>query len=62
MKKVMKELLSTGAYLLGVLLLTWLIITFVGVRTVVDGDSMEPTLSNNDNLIVEVVDLNYSFF
>ena len=55
MKKVMKELLSTGAYLLGVLLLTWLIITFVGVRTVVDGDSMEPTLSNNDNLIVDKI-------
>lgn len=53
MKKVMKELLSTGLYLLIVLLLTWFIITFVGVRTVVDGDSMLPTLSDKDNLIVD---------
>lgn len=53
MKKVMKELLSTGLYLLIVLLVTWFIITFVGVRTVVDGDSMETTLSDGDNLIVD---------
>lgn len=53
MKKVVKELLSTGLYLLIVLLITWFIITFVGVRTVVDGDSMLPTLSDKDNLIVD---------
>ncbi len=59
MKKWMKELISTGAYLLGVLLLTWIIVTFVGVRTVVDGESMEPTLQNADNLIVDK--LSYRF-
>lgn len=53
MKKVMKELASTGLYLLIVLLITWFIITFVGVRTVVDGDSMLPTLTHGDNLIVD---------
>lgn len=53
MKKVMKELASTGLYLLIVLLITWFIITFVGVRTVVDGDSMLPTLNDKDNLIVD---------
>ena len=53
MKKVMKEIASTGLYLLIVLLITWFIITFVGVRTVVDGDSMLPTLNDKDNLIVD---------
>ena len=41
MSKVMKEMISTLAYLLGVLCLTWLVITFVGQRTEVDGSSME---------------------
>lgn len=53
MNKIMKEILSTGAYLLGVLCLTWLVITFVGQRTEVSGDSMEATLSDGDNLIVD---------
>ncbi len=55
MNKVLKELLSTGLYLLGVLVITWLVITYVGVRTEVDGSSMEPTLSHNDNLIVDKI-------
>lgn len=53
MNKVMKEMISTLLYLLGVLCLTWLVITFVGQRTEVDGASMEPTLSDGDNLIVD---------
>lgn len=59
MNKVMKEMISTLLYLLGVLCLTWLVITFVGQRTEVDGASMEPTLSNGDNLIVDK--LSYRF-
>lgn len=55
MNKVMKEIISTLSYLLGVLCLTWLIITFVGQRTEVDGSSMEPMLSNGDNLIVDKI-------
>lgn len=55
MNKVMKEMISTLAYLLGVLCLTWLVITFVGQRTEVDGESMEPMLSNGDNLIVDKI-------
>ena len=55
MNKVMKEMISTLAYLLGVLCLTWLVITFVGQRTEVDGNSMEPMLSNGDNLIVDKI-------
>ena len=55
MNKVMKEMISTLVYLLGVLCLTWLGITFVGQRTEVDGSSMEPMLSNGDNLIVDKI-------
>lgn len=54
-KKVLKELLSTGLYLLFVLLLTWLLITFVVQRTEVDGSSMEGTLSHGDNLFVDKI-------
>ena len=36
MNKFLKELLSTGVYLLIVLCLTYLVITFVGQRTEVE--------------------------
>lgn len=55
MNKVMKEMISTLMYLLCVLCLTWLVITFVGQRTEVDGGSMEPTLYHGDNLIVDKI-------
>ena len=55
MNKVLKELLSTGLYLLVVLALTYLVINYVGQRTEVDGESMESTLSNGDNLIVDKI-------
>jgi signal peptidase I len=54
-----KELLNTGLYLLCVLVFTWLLITFVIQRTEVDGHSMEPTLSDGDNLFVDK--LSYRF-
>ena len=55
MKKVLKDVLSTGLYLLVVLLITYLIILYVGQRTEVSGSSMEPTLSDGDNLIVDKI-------
>lgn len=55
MKKVIRELLDTGIYLLVVLVLTYLVITFVGQRTEVSGSSMETTLSHGDNLIVDKI-------
>lgn len=55
MNKVMKELLSTGLYLLIVLCATYLLIHYVGQRTEVDGASMETTLSDGDNLIVDKI-------
>lgn len=58
-KKVLKELLGTGLYLLGILLASLFIVTFIIQRTTVDGQSMEPTLQNNDNLFVDK--LSYRF-
>lgn len=55
MKKVLREILSTSLYLLVVLCLTYLVIHFVGQRTEVSGSSMEPKLSNEDNLIVDKI-------
>lgn len=55
MKSVIREILSTSLYLLVVLCLTYLVITFVGQRTQVIGSSMETTLSDGDNLIVDKI-------
>ena len=55
MKKMLKEILSTSLYLLTVLLITYLLIHFVGQRTQVVGSSMESTLSDGDNLIVDKI-------
>ena len=55
MKKVLREILSTSLYLLGVLCVVYLVIHFVGQRTQVQGSSMEPTLSSEDNLIVDKI-------
>ena len=54
-KSVIKEILSTSVYLLCVLIVTYLIIHYVGQRTEVQGSSMEPTLQNADNLIVDKI-------
>lgn len=53
MKNVLKEILGFSIYLLIILALTYLVITFVGQRTVVHGESMENTLYDGDNLIVD---------
>lgn len=59
MNRIMRELLNTAIYLLCVLGAVWLVITFVGQRTEVEGASMENTLHNEDNLIVDK--LSYRF-
>ena len=60
MKKVLRELFSTGLYLLVVLLLTSLVIRYIGQRTMVEGISMEPTLYDGDNLILYKVTYRFS--
>ena len=52
-KAILKEIGSTLLYIVVVLGITWLVITFVGQRTEVNGSSMDPTLSDNDTLIVD---------
>ncbi len=55
MSKKLKKILSTSLYLLVVLALTFLIVTYVGQRTKVIGSSMEPMLEDGDNLIVDKI-------
>ena len=55
-----KEVLSWVFYIAFVLVLTWVIITFVGQRTRVDGRSMMNTLHDGDNLIVEKLSYRFS--
>ena len=59
MNRIMRELLNTAIYLLCVLGAVGLVIPFVGQRTEVEGASMENTLHNGDNLIVDK--LSYRF-
>lgn len=55
-----KEILSWVFYILFVIVLTYVIIHFVGQRTVVDGRSMNATLNDGDNLIVEKLSYRFS--
>ena len=54
-KSILKELGGWLIYILVIIGLTYLIITFVGQRTRVSGHSMETTLSDGDNLIVDKI-------
>lgn len=60
MKNVLKEILSTSIYLLVVLCAAYFIITYVGQRTQVSGSSMETTLSDGDNLIVDKISYRFN--
>lgn len=55
MNKVLKEVLNISIYILVILVLTYCAVVFVGQRTSVIGSSMEPTLSDGDNLIVDKI-------
>ena len=50
---ILRELLGWLLYILIIVGLTYVIITYVGQRTRVSGQSMETTLSDGDNLIVD---------
>lgn len=54
-KSIFRELLGWLLYIAVIVGLSILIITFVGQRTRVEGQSMETTLSNGDNLIVDKI-------
>lgn len=55
MKKVLREILSTSLYFLVVIVAIYLTIHYVGQRTQVQGESMEPALEDGDNLIVDKI-------
>ncbi|MEG1945833.1 MAG: signal peptidase I [Lachnospiraceae bacterium] len=50
-----KETISFVLYILAVFVITYLVIHYVGQRTQVSGTSMEYTLSDGDNLIVDKI-------
>lgn len=54
-KGIIRELLGWIVYIVVILGLTYFIVTFVGVRTRVSGSSMETTLSDSDQLIVDKI-------
>ena len=54
-EKELREILGWIVYILIVICATYLIVTFVGQRTKVSGDSMLPTLHSEDNLIVDKI-------
>ena len=54
-KRALKECIGFVIYLLVIFLATFLVIRYVGQRTKVSGSSMESTLSDGDNLIVDKI-------
>ena len=53
MKEIIKELAGWLLYIVLIIAFTWFVATFVGQRTEVSGSSMETTLSDKDQLIVD---------
>lgn len=53
MKEIIKELAGRLLYIVLIIAFTWFVVTFVGQRTEVSGSSMETTLSDKDQLIVD---------
>lgn len=59
-KSLGRELLGWLVYFAVIIGLTYFIITFVGQRTTVSGSSMETTLSDGDNLIVDKISYRFN--
>jgi len=51
----LKRVLSFSLYLLMILIITFLMITFVVEKTVVDGDSMKPELHDKDVVLIDKI-------
>ena len=56
---IVKDLISLALYILAIVAICWLILTYVGQRTEVSGDSMNDTLHNGDSLWIDK--LSYHF-
>ena len=59
LKSTAQNILGTIAYIIGVCVFVFLILHFVGQRTVVNGSSMDTTLANGQNLVMDK--LSYRF-
>lgn len=58
-RSIWKELFGWILYIVIIIGLTFLIITYIGQRTRVSGSSMETTLSDGDNLIVDKISFRF---
>ena len=56
---MMKEILSTILYIVVMCLLVFLILRYVGQRTVVNGDSMDNTLADGQSLIMNKISYHF---
>uniref|UniRef100_UPI004028C5F7 signal peptidase I n=1 Tax=Coprococcus sp. TaxID=2049024 RepID=UPI004028C5F7 len=56
---IVKDLISLAIYILAIVAVCWLILTYVGQRTEVSGDSMNDTLHDGDSLWIDK--LSYRF-
>ncbi len=57
---IQREILSWLLYIVAIVGITYLIVTYVGQRTEVSGNSMYPTLHNEDNLIVDKISYRFT--
>lgn len=57
---ILREISSTILCILCATIITYIIVTFVGQRTLVYGHSMESTLSDHDNLIVDKISYRFN--
>ncbi|MCR5503100.1 MAG: signal peptidase I [Lachnospiraceae bacterium] len=60
MKKTLKDILLTSFYLLLVLVMVLLVITYVGQKIEVVGPSMSPTLTDGDNMFIDKISYRFS--
>lgn len=59
-KSVLKEILYNSIFLLIVLVVTLLVVKYVGQRTTVSGSSMEPMIHDGDSLIVDKISYRFN--
>ncbi|MDD3796840.1 MAG: signal peptidase I, partial [Lachnospiraceae bacterium] len=54
-KSLFREMLSWVLYIIIILVLTFLVVHFIGQGTEVSGNSMRPTLEDGDKLVVDKI-------
>lgn len=57
---IVRDLINLGIYILIIIVICWFVLTYIGQRTVVSGDSMNDTLSNGDSLWVDKISYRFS--